>query len=104
MTMSDQVPELKPESPDAPSDVGGRRPSSCSGVHACQSLRAHMRARELMLRKEADRLHHAGAMLDAQAKKMIADQLDQYCSMLNRLEFDYRQNDTAHLTAKEERR
>ena len=44
-----------------------------------------------MLRNEADRLHNDGAMLDAQAKKMIADELDQYCSMLNRLEFDYRQ-------------
>ncbi len=65
----------------------------CSGVHACQSLRAHMRARETMLRKEADRLHHEGAMLDARANKMIADELDRYCSMLNRLEFDYRQND-----------
>jgi len=28
--MSDQVPELKPESPDAPSAVGGRRSSSGS--------------------------------------------------------------------------
>ena len=30
-------------------------------VHACASLRAHMRARELMLRKEADRLVEASA-------------------------------------------
>ena len=72
--------------------AGDRRPVSGSGVHAVQSLRAHMRARETMLRKECDRLDAEGAPLDALAKKMIADELDRYCQMLNRLEYDYSQN------------
>lgn len=69
-------------------------PSDCSGIHACTSIRAHMRARETILRKEADRLHEDGALLDAQARKLIADELDRYCSLLNRLEHDYRKYST----------
>lgn len=77
---------------DAPKLTVQPATGRCSGVHACQSLRAHMRERELMLRKEADALLNAGALLDAQAKKMIADELDRYCSMINRLESDYSQH------------
>lgn len=90
----------EPQVGDLPAAPAPMAPTVSSGVHAVQSIRAHMRARETMLRKECDRLDAERAPLDALAKKMIADELDRYCQMLNRLEYDYSQNTEGqpHLT------